>query len=100
MTASASWRVAGRCPAVGSRIISPADLDVLTRVGVATPDDHLTSAVDSGVGGSRSRCVGSAGGGPNIRVGIVSSAGVESDEAFILTAPHNHFAASPNGGVP
>jgi hypothetical protein len=37
--------------------------------------------------------------GPAVGAGIVSPPGVETDNPAALTAPHDHFGASPNGGV-
>src|SRR5204863_5470754 len=64
-------------------------------VAVSAPDDHFTATPHCRVTCSGIGCVGSAGGGPTIRAGIVSAASVQIHAAIIST-PDDHFTASPH----
>ena len=60
MITSRSWCLASRCPAIGSRIVSPAVIQV-ARV-LSTPNDHFTAGPHDGVTDSGRGCIGCAGG--------------------------------------
>ena len=63
-----------------------------------SPDDHFTAGPHCRVKVSSGGCVGSAGRGPTVCAGIVSSAGIEI-AAAIISAPDDHFTAGPHCGV-
>ena len=62
----------------------------------STPDNHFAAGPHCCVPVSACRRVGGAGGGPTIRVGIVSAAGVQ---LATPSAPDDHFTAGPHGRV-
>jgi len=78
------------CPA-GARIV---------RVTIkSTPNNHFIVRPDGCVKFSGGRRVGSAGGYPTIRTGIVSPARIQIATDAIRSAPNDHFAAGPHCGV-
>ena len=80
--------------------ISPTSVQELG-VAVSTlpaPNDHFPAGPDCRVMRSGVGRVGGAGGYPTIRVGIVSSAGIE--ELAGLPPPNDHFTAGPDCRVP
>src|SRR5215211_3868672 len=89
---------AGGCPTVCAGVIPSTRVKRL-RETLATPNNHFASRPDCAVKLSwlwregRGSC-------PTVRVGIVPAARVQFlEEVSIESSPHNHFAASPNGGV-
>src|SRR5262245_45121136 len=78
----------------GLRAVSPAGVEKTPADRTSTPDDHFTASPHCCVIDSASGRVGSGGGRPIIRAGIVSPAGAKEGEA-ISSAPDDHFTASP-----
>jgi hypothetical protein len=68
---------------------------------ISTPNDHFTASPDCRVTVSVTRRVGSAGGHPTIRAGIVSAArvGNAARRRTITATPDDHFTAGPDCGV-
>src|SRR6266446_1365300 len=84
---------AGGCPTVRAGIVPPAGVHfVLARdISGSTPDDHFIAGPDRRVIVPASGRVGSAGGCPTIRAGIVSPAGVHIDIWIRGSTPDDHF---------
>src|SRR5207248_893024 len=79
----------------GGIISSPA---VRTSGGISrasTPDDHFTAGPDCRMNVPTSGRIDGAGSCPNIRVGIVSPAGVQNS-AGVTSTPDDHFNAGPD----
>src|SRR5206468_2627177 len=83
----------GRSPIIHAWIVSPTRVQI--RTGISSPDDHLTAGPDGRKILSANRRVGGAGGYPTVGGGIVSPTGVQI-AAAIMSAPDDHFSASPH----
>src|ERR1051326_1009624 len=93
---------AGGHPAIGAGIVSPASVEVLGRPSAiisTSPDNHFTPSPHCGVTLSCRRRVIGARAYPSIRAGIVSSAGVQTNEEGTFSAPDDHFTAGPDRRV-
>jgi hypothetical protein len=85
---------AGGCPRIGSRIISPTGVVIVT--AVSAPDDHFFASPDSSVSEPGDGRIGGAGGSPTVCARIVSPASVQAVNAISGPAPDNHFIAAPH----
>ena len=80
------------CPCVRAGIISPASVETAK---TAAPDNHLTASPHCRVAKPLLGCIG--GGYPTIKITIISTARVR--QIAVVSAPNDHFTASPDGGV-
>ena len=87
------------CAARRRRAVSPASVQEC-RCQSSAPDDHFIAGPDRRVKISGIGRVGSAGGCPAIRAGIVSPASVDRQGSLTSSpAPDDHFIAGPDCGV-
>ena len=98
MNFSAKGRVrgAGGCPRIGSRIVSPTGVVIIS--AVSAPHNHFAACPDCRVRVSASGCIGRADSSPSVRAGIISPAGVQ-EGAVVVSAPDDHFFAGPHCSV-
>ena len=95
VASSSRWclsRTSG-CPHIHCRIVSSAGAVISP-----TPDDHFSTCPNRCVLASCRRCVHRTRHCPTVRGGVVSRASIRIARP-IVSAPDDHFAASPNCGV-
>src|SRR5207237_10316684 len=80
----------GCCPAICSRVVSPARVRVADHVVKSAPDNHPGASPDGGMLVSRIRCIGGTGWCPTVCSRIVLPTGVkEAGGAEVASADHH-----------